>query len=78
MIPGGKSGLVLAAASTFYIPQNIGSHSTNRNLTFGSPHANAHRTFIMIAPVQSAAARAQTKGATWKPVQDVVFSGVRA
>ena len=77
MIPGGKSGPVLAAASAFYIPQKIGPLSAGCNLTSGSPHANAHRPFIMIAPVQSAAARAQTKGATWKAFQDVVFSGVR-
>jgi hypothetical protein len=66
------------AVSTFYIPQIICSLPANFNFTSGSPHAHARQPVIMIAPVKSAAARAQTKGATWKPVQDVVFSGVRA
>ena len=77
MIQGGKSSLVPAAVYAFYIPQNISSLPANCNLTSRPPHAYADRPVIMIVPVQSAADRRQTKGAIWKAVRDVVFSGVR-
>ena len=77
MTPGGKSGPIFVAVSAFYIPANIRPFPANCNFTPGSSFAFARRPYIMIVPVQSTAVRAQAKGATWKAVQDEVFSGVR-
>jgi hypothetical protein len=65
------------AVSAFYIPQNISHFTANFDFTPGPPIAVAHRPYIIIVPVKSAAIRAQAKGATWNTVREEIFSGVR-
>lgn len=77
MIPGGKSGLFPVAVSAYYIPQNISTIPANRSFISGPPIAVAHRPYIIVVPVKSAAIRTQAKGAIWKAVQDETLSGVR-
>ena len=77
MVPGGNSGLIPVAVSAFYIPQNIGPLPASCNFTPGPSIAVAHRPYIIIVPVKSAAIRAQAKGATWKAVREEILSGVR-
>ncbi len=77
MTPGGKSGPILAAVSVFVVLATIKPFPANCNFTSGPSFAFARRPYIMIVPVQSTAVRAQAKGATWKAVQDEIFSGVR-
>ena len=75
MIPGGKSGPFLVAVSASDIPLKISTFPANLNFTPGPYIAVAHRPYIMVVPVQSAAACTQTKGTTWNSAQDALFSG---